>query len=79
MKTVSLKLSEGLEQKLAATARRQRTTKSNLLRLAIEAFLSDEPTIQAGSCLDLASDLVGCVDAPADLSTNPAHLTGFGE
>lgn len=79
MKTISLKLAEGLDQKLAATAKKQRTTKSNLLRLAIQAFLSDDPKNQAGSCLDLARDLVGCVDAPADLSSNPARLKGFGK
>jgi len=79
MKTVSLKLTEGLERKLAATARRQRTTKSNLLRLAIETYLSDSPGGRSGSCLDLAGDLVGCVDATADLSTNRAYLKGFGE
>ena len=79
VKNVSLKLTEGLERKLAATARRQHTTKSNLLRLAIQTYLSDSPGSRAGSCLDLAGDLIGCVDATPDLSTNQAYLKGFGE
>jgi len=31
------------------------------------------------SCLDLMREGIGCIeDAPADLSTNPAHLSGYG-
>ncbi|PSF37608.1 hypothetical protein C7H19_08605 [Aphanothece hegewaldii CCALA 016] len=31
------------------------------------------------SALELAEDIVGCVDAPSDLSTNKDYLKGFGE
>lgn len=31
------------------------------------------------SALDLAGDLVGCLEAPSDLSTNKEYLRGFGE
>jgi hypothetical protein len=79
VKNVSLKLTEGLERKLAATARGQHTAKSNLLRLAIHACLGDSPGGRVGSCLDLAGSLIGCVDATPDLSTNRAYLKGFGE
>lgn len=30
------------------------------------------------SFLALAGDLAGCVEGPADLSSNPEHLHGFG-
>jgi hypothetical protein len=30
------------------------------------------------SFLSLAGDLAGCVEGPADLSSNPEHLHGFG-
>lgn len=33
----------------------------------------------APSAFDLASDLAGCLDGPADLSTNPKYMEGFGE
>lgn len=41
-----------------------------------------QPTSQkppAKSVLDLAGDLVGCVDGPPDLATNPKHLDGYGQ
>jgi hypothetical protein len=37
---------------------------------------AEEPA--APSFLSLAGDLAGCVEGPADLSSNPEHLRGFG-
>lgn len=31
-----------------------------------------------GSALELAGDLVGCIEGPGDLSTNPKYMEGFG-
>lgn len=31
------------------------------------------------SALEAAGDLIGCVEGPEDLSTNPEYLKGFGE
>lgn len=31
------------------------------------------------SALSAAGDLVGCVEGPEDLSTNPEYMQGFGE
>ncbi|HPO15310.1 MAG TPA: CopG family transcriptional regulator [Candidatus Hydrogenedentes bacterium] len=78
MKTVTLKLDEGLDKKLSATARKQGTTKSDLLRKALLLYMSSEIAVQPGSCLDLADDLIGCVEGPADLSTNKEYIKGFG-
>jgi len=33
---------------------------------------------EAPSFLSLAEDLAGCVEGPADLSSNPEHLRDFG-
>ncbi len=30
------------------------------------------------SALDVSRDLVGCVEGPGDLSTNPKYMEGFG-
>ncbi len=79
MKTVSLKLTEGMDQKLAGAARKRGTTKSNIMRLALQTFLGDDPAGQAGSCLDLAGDVIGSVDACPDLSVNPIYLKRFGK
>ena len=79
MRTVSIKLEDGLDRRLVAAARMQRTSKSNLVRLAIHAFLDEKRGIGAGSCLDLAKDLVGSAEGPRDLSTNRRHMKGFGK
>ena len=79
MKVLSLKLPEALDRKLAAAVRRRGTRKSELVRQALERYLEDSQDVRRGSFLDLAGDLVGCVkDAPADLSSNPRYLAGFG-
>jgi hypothetical protein len=31
------------------------------------------------SAFDAAGDIVGCVEGPSDLSTNKAHMAGFGQ
>jgi len=79
MKTVSLKLTEGMDQKLAGAARKHGTTKSNVIRMALQTFLGDDSSGRPGSCLELAGTLIGHVDARPDLSINPAHLKGFGK
>jgi hypothetical protein len=78
MRTISLKLEDGLDQRLVAAARMQRTSKSKLVRTAVEAWLDEKP-IGTGSCLDLAKDLVGSAEGPPDLSTHPRHMKGFGK
>ncbi|MEM8639842.1 MAG: hypothetical protein AAGG51_13650 [Cyanobacteria bacterium P01_G01_bin.54] len=41
---------------------------------------TETPTPDATpSAFDLARDLAGCLDGPADLSTNPKYFEGFGE
>ncbi len=78
MKTISLKLPDGLDQQLAVHARAQRTTKSELVRAALEAYLKKDGRPGSDSCLDLAGDLIGSIEGPSDLSVNPKHLKGFG-
>lgn len=78
MKTVTLKLDEALYAKVDAVARRRKTTRSAVIRDAVAAWVEPRNGRTVGSALDLAKDLVGCVSGPADLSTNKAHLRGFG-
>jgi hypothetical protein len=58
-------------------------SRSEMLRRALKAFLQAPPALGAPSgpsACDLVADLVGCCEgANADLSSNPAHLAGFGE
>ena len=83
MTTLSLKVPKRLESRLTAEARRRGKTKSALVREAIDRFLSgdgnkDQSKGRVRSCMDLASDLAGCVSGPGDLSYNKRYMRGFG-
>ena len=79
MKTLSLKVPESLDRKLSAVVKRRHMAKSDVVREALEQYLDESQEVRAGSFLELAGDLVGCVkDAPSDLSINPKHLSGYG-
>lgn len=80
MKTISLKLPDPLNRRLEIMAKRQRVSKSEVVRVALENYLNGgqaEP--RPISALELAGDLVGCCEGPGDLSTNPKYMEGFGE
>jgi Arc/MetJ-type ribon-helix-helix transcriptional regulator len=83
MAVISLKLSEALDAQLTEHAQRRRLSKSELVRRALTVFLQDSEGLEAQaapSAADLVADLVGCCEGgPVDLSSNPAHLAGFGE
>lgn len=78
MTTISLKIPEALKERVKAAAARRGTPRSALVREAIEAYLERGGQTQAGSCLDLAGDLIGSLEGPRDLSTNKKYLMGFG-
>jgi metal-responsive CopG/Arc/MetJ family transcriptional regulator len=76
MKTLSLKLPLSLSVKLERAAKKRGQSKSAVVRAALEQFLKGERPLSA---LELAGDLVGCCEGPADLSTNPKYLEGYGK
>jgi hypothetical protein len=80
MNTLTIKISPALEQELLAATKQTHLSKSELVRRAIAAFLSQrKTTTPVVSALDQAGDLVGCFSGgPADLSSNPKYLQGFG-
>ena len=83
MAVLSLMLSEDLDAQLTEEAQRRRLSKSELVRRALTAFLQTSEQGMEGSgspsAVDLVADLVGCCEGgPADLSSNPAYLAGFG-
>jgi Arc/MetJ-type ribon-helix-helix transcriptional regulator len=79
MKVLSVKVPEALDRKIMAAVKRRRMQKSVVVREALERYLDETHEARSGSFLDLAGDLIGCVkDAPADLSSNPKHLDGYG-
>jgi Arc/MetJ-type ribon-helix-helix transcriptional regulator len=81
MKTVSVKLPPTLHARLERAARQGGQTKSDVVREALENLLNVSRATRpaARSALDLAGDLVGSIDGPGDLSTNPNYLKGLGD
>jgi predicted DNA-binding protein len=75
MRTVSLKLPADLDEALTKLSERRHTTRSALLREALERLAREERK----SVGELASDLIGSLDGPKDLSTARKHMKGFGE
>jgi hypothetical protein len=78
MRTISLKLPEALDARLAALAQQRNTSKSEIVREALSDYLSHDHRPLTGSFLSLAKDLVGCIDGPIDLAANKAYLQGYG-
>jgi Arc/MetJ-type ribon-helix-helix transcriptional regulator len=79
MRTVSLKLPESLDDRLAAVAAERSATKSAVVREALETYLRWGRGARRRSCLALASDLVGCVLGSPELSFHQKHMKGFGK
>jgi len=78
MRTITVKLPRALAERLSRAVVRRRSTRSALVREAIEAQLTAEPGPPEGSCFDLAADLAGAVKGPSDLSSNRARLKEYG-
>jgi hypothetical protein len=79
--TLSIKVPKETKTRLKSLARIRQTTPSSLLREALEQVLSgSHPRWKRPSLHALASDLFEDLGpgGPADLSTNPKHLKGFG-
>jgi Arc/MetJ-type ribon-helix-helix transcriptional regulator len=75
MRAISIKLTDHLDRRLTAIARRRRSNRSAVLREALEAFEKRTPK---ESVTAAASDLVGSLRGPADLSISPKHMAGYG-
>ena len=75
MRTVSFKLPGQLDDALSDLARRRNSTRSALVREALQALA----TGANHSVTAMVGDLVGSLDGPPDLSSNPRHLAGYGK
>jgi hypothetical protein len=76
---VTLKLPRVLAGRLRALSRKNGRPQAELLREGLALRLEAESTGRQGSVLDLIEDLVGSLEGPRDLGSNPKHLRGFGE
>ena len=77
MKTISLKLPDGVAARLEACARATGKTKSALTREALTSVLEGEAEL--GSCVDLVRDLIGSAEGPRDLASGRKHLRRYGQ
>ncbi len=80
MTVVTFKVPEALARKLRLAARNQQTSKSALVRRAVETYIdADLPSSARPSAYDLVSEFAGTVQGPRDLSTHRRHMTGYGK
>jgi hypothetical protein len=80
MKTISVKLPASLGAKLTFAAKQRSTTKSAIVRTALEQYLAPNAEHPPESVAALAKELIGCVSGgPSDLSYNKKHLEGLGQ
>lgn len=79
MTTISLKVPDTLDSRLAEEARRRRTSKSAVIRECLDKVMLAPKKDRAATCLDLAEDLAGCLKGPRDIATNPKYLDDFGQ
>lgn len=67
-------------RKLVEEHRRDRLfAQANLADLHLREESEDEIEVEPGSFLDGLEDVVGSVEGPSDLSTNPERMNGYGE
>jgi hypothetical protein len=81
MNTLTIKIPATLESELTAASAAEHTSKSALVRRALETYIAQrKSSAPVASALDKAGDLVGCfAGGPGDLASNPAHLADFGK
>jgi len=75
MRTVSFKLPERLDRAVSKLAKTRKSTRSAVVREALEAFARGG----GGSVSALAKDLAGSVEGPTDLSKARKHMAGYGK
>lgn len=75
MRTVSFKLPERLDDALDELARRRKSSRSALVREALETLAKGKRR----SVTAAAEELVGSFDGQVDLSTNPRRMAGYGK
>ena len=81
MNTLTVKIPIELTEAVDLLAARTHQSRSELIRQALQHYVQAHQAQPAtASLLYAMPDLVGCfAGGPADLSTNPAHLSGFGQ
>jgi predicted DNA-binding protein len=77
MKNISLQISRTLDEQIKRLANKRGQKKEDLIKKALEMYSREK--VNHPSCLDLAIDLSGCVEASPDMSSNKNYMNGYGE
>ena len=76
---LSIRLSQELEKQLASIVRTTGQTESEVVRAALQDYYEKHAAKPSAYDLFKAAGLIGCAkNLPADLSTNPKYMEGFG-
>jgi hypothetical protein len=79
MKTLTVKVTDGLFSEIASAARARNLTKSEIVRERLTHKAATAKRAK-GSLWSRMDDLVIQIDSlPPDLSSNTAHLRGYGQ
>jgi metal-responsive CopG/Arc/MetJ family transcriptional regulator len=77
---ISVRVPGGIARRLKERSRATGTRESQVVRQALEQYLSQDRMQETAYDLLQRAGLIGCVqDAPRDLSTNKRHFKGFGK
>jgi predicted DNA-binding protein len=77
---ISVRVSGGIARRLKERSRTTGARESQVVREALELYLSTKHSEQTTFDLLREAELIGCVNgAPRDLSTNKKYFRGFGE
>jgi Arc/MetJ-type ribon-helix-helix transcriptional regulator len=80
MTTVTLKMPEPLARQVRVAAEKRHTSRSAIVRQAVEKYINaDIPDSEQPSAFDLVKEFAGAVKGPADLSSNPRLMKGYGQ
>jgi metal-responsive CopG/Arc/MetJ family transcriptional regulator len=79
MKVIAVRLPKALNTRLEGQAKRDRKSKSALIRQVLESHLGTRKGRKRLTTLNMVGHLIGSLKGgPPDLSSNPKHLEGFG-
>ncbi len=77
-KTITLKVTEDFDSQLRYTAVERDMSTSDLVREAVAEYIAKPIHARQGSFIEQAGDIIGSVEGPSDLSTNPEYMKNFG-
>jgi Arc/MetJ-type ribon-helix-helix transcriptional regulator len=78
MKAISIKLPEATLQRIVQQALEKSVSQSDVIRAALAAYFASGQAHPESAAVQ-ASRWAGLGKGPADLSTNPKHMQGFGQ